>query len=384
MLIILDSSLENCLLDPNSREYDSLLTEINALALARRAGKLLLFCSSESLIEGLIKAPESTKTTKAVLSHLRRIMSFKKSLLKSLPIRLRLVYDGSAITLASLPTNQSEIVVPICAVPHGIFNSALFISENANDADAYIIFSRMAIASGTLALPNLLLDAETRGGGGSQVFVEYKRQKRRGDRLTICVIDGDYKYPLDQCNAWGRKMLDHDVSKPVATATSAVIPVYSIENLIPLSVLREIEPFTTPAGAHRLKEDFPIFKKHASQERWRYIPLKKGVQCKKTSGNSDEAAFWTEEIKSFGKLPSTVTCKAPLVSCKGKGCSLIPSYPDEVLENFVAMYVRELDAKKLAAAFQEIPSAVLNHLIEIIKVVVGWCCVGSPLVIASK
>jgi hypothetical protein len=65
MLVVLDTSLEECLADTSSAEYDRMLTEINALAAARRAGKVVLFCSSDSLIDSLINDVHSTPTTKS-------------------------------------------------------------------------------------------------------------------------------------------------------------------------------------------------------------------------------------------------------------------------------------------------------------------------------
>lgn len=374
MLFVLDSSLDVIASDPNHVLHDELWIQLNALALARRHRKLAVFIESVALYSSILRSPYIGKQAKSIYSYLNRSRTFKKSLLEKLSVRVRIVGSSEDIA-SSLNQGITEIRVPIGGVPFGLFDSPILLAENIADARAYVIFSKIALGARIPSLPQIELSIETRGGGGSAIFGEYKNIKDAGERLMLCVLDSDVRYPEAPTNPTNIAIINEQRNAPSALTNVSIIDVYSIENLFPLDSFQQMKPFCEDDGAmFRLAKERQHLDVHSKNSYWRYIRLKKGIECAAFRDTQDLGAFWAP-LKSTLTDFSSKQCEKDPAECRNN-CARSPSYHEDSLKHFVETF-GPAENRVLGGLYKSVPRAIEECFVNTACLVASWSCVGN-------
>ncbi|OUL72153.1 hypothetical protein CA603_46180 [Paraburkholderia hospita] len=235
----------------------------------------------------------------------------------------------------------------------------------------------MALAAGVTGFPPIGLSAELRGGGGSTIATEYIASKNKGDRLVLCVLDSDVRYPDGPSNAWSQAIKLHDANHPSALTSSEIIDVYSIENLFPLSCLPDLKPYKVDENAaFALSKDLPVLHEHAKQPYWRYIRLKNGVSCGDLRDSGELGKFWSKHKLAFDNF-SSKKCKTPPDACK-HDCARNPRFRENTLQAFVERY-EEAPAAELKSLHAGIPAHIAGHFDSLARVIASWMCFGKSV-----
>lgn len=380
MLFVLDKSLDAILDDELHPQFNRLLEELSVLAKARRNKKLMVFLESDVFYERLKLIASFNKSSLSVYSVLNRTRAFKSSLLKKLKNIIRITASGGKVETRKINENI-EIIIPINMIPDNIFNSPILLAENIMDAKAYIIFAKIAAAANADNMAKVGLQGELRGGGGSAIAVEYFEIKNKKERLALCILDSDVRYPTCPPNDWSQAIVNDDLKNPIPFIKSNTIEVYSIENLFPLSCLPNLSHYVSDLqAAHALKNDLPILSKHASEEYWRYIRLKNGVSCSDFRDNAALGEYWLGNVEKFSNY-SSKKCETLPGKCK-HSCNKIPIYRSDTLKEFVAKY-EETNDEELRELHSSIPYYILENFNELAKLITAWMCCGTPMAISA-
>ncbi len=375
MLFVLDDSLNGILENRSHSLHETLCVELERIALARFHQKLVLFVESSRFVELARDSDRLTNRAKAVLSGVDRARSFKGGLARSVAIRCRIVADGARIEVANAG-GIAEIRVPVALVPYGLFDACIVLAENLDDAKAYLILTRMEIASSQGAVPRVPLKGELRGGGGSTTEKEYLQIKSAGERLVLCLLDDDVRYPGGNYSGWRDRIVASDVSAPSPISANHCLGAYSIENVLPLDVFHKVPYFADPTRSVAVTSDVKHWTRHASEGHWPYMPLKKSIPCTVFRLSTDEGSFWRTVAGHFGSY-SSKDCARTMHACSS-ACERIPKYSAETLREFSAAFEGAPDAQ-LADLAGSVPPAMSDKLASLARTVVSWCCVGRPL-----
>ncbi|MFK2905250.1 hypothetical protein ISP17_14900 [Dyella ginsengisoli] len=372
----MDDSLDDVLRDPSNSSHDLACSEINRLADARVRGRLLIYVDSLAVLDLIRNSERFSNRTKSVFLAVSRARAFKGSLVSSLKVVVRLVAGGGDVS-DRMSSGRREIIVPICNVPHGFFDNPVLLAENINDAKAYLILARAAIASGGFQLPRVQLKADVRGGGGSAIEHEYKNIKSAADKLVLSIVDSDVRYPGCVPNDWSRRMVEDDIANSSSLARTIVIDVYSIENIFPLDLHKHISSFRSdPARRFSLERDEGIWRKHVDKDHWRFVPLKRSVPCALLRGAGDGGAYWQGCAQHFNDY-SSKSCTRDIYACT-HGCERLPRYPEDYLVEFVKEF-EKVPNDGLRDLCRSLPASVRDMFAELSKSVVSWFCVGRPI-----
>lgn len=380
MLFVLDESLDAIAEDKDHALHEKLIDELSALARARTHQKLMVFLESVDFCSIFTKIERLSRDVKSVFSFLNRQRAFKLNILKNLKVFVRIIASGEAIKL-NQNGNLSEIVVPLNLVPFDLFSSPILLAENLSDAKAYVIFTRIALAAGVPNVPLVGLQAELRGGGGSAIAAEYAQILGQQDRFVLCVLDSDVRHPECPPNHWSQKITELNATQPSPFAASEVIDVYSIENLLPLTGLPELEIYQSDKNAaFALKAQMPILEGHAKKAYWRYIRLKEGVHCSDLRDPSALGKYWATFKHEFANY-SSKSCSKALLSCSHT-CTRSPIFRKETLQQFVDRY-EDASAGELKSLHDGLPAYVVGHFDNIARLIASWMCLGKVVPAAA-
>jgi len=376
MLFILDRSLDEIANNNEHQLHEELWIQFNIIALSRRNRKIALFIESSELFPIIAVSNRVGNQVKSIFLSVNNSRAFKKSLLEKLSTRIRIVASGDIIHEKKYG-NVVEIIIPLAKIPFGIFSAPALLAENLHDAQAYSVMSRIVREAGVGDLPAVDINFELKGGGGSTVNVEYKNLKNLQDRLLLCILDSDIKFPGDVTNNVNLDIIDNNFKFPSPISTACVIETYSIENLLPFDSLYELSPFSDDEGAkYRLKVDRPFLNKHGSDTYWRYIRLKKGVDCKTFRDANSVGIFWQSFSGRFTDY-SSKNCKKNISDCK-HSCLKSPTYPDSVVKNFSSHYFASSN-RNFSGLYLSVPDSVKDSFVKIATLVTAWGCVGREL-----
>ncbi|WP_155416975.1 hypothetical protein [Chromobacterium violaceum] len=331
---------------------------------ARKRGRILLYGKLSLLLqlrayyEGKGRSFEVGVLSK-VISKLRQ----KNNLLKSLSIFVHFVNIdrcvrkiGRVIVMGYRETEFRDILSP-----------PIFLAENMNDCKYYAdIVAKYYLNGEENGLSGVKIHSGSyRGGGGNTVCQEYGYIRSGGNSLCFCISDSDKKYPNGAIGDTARAIQKIEQSSRAVLCSSYIIDCYSIENIIPISLLKE--EYSKGKSAVDIDKFLIIEKLHSTQG-WRYLPLKKGINGGDLKRLNGYSSFWNDTLT---EVEVTERC------CQEDACAceVIPKISDKTLVKIVErMDVNWSDVINLRR--NETVDDIYGEVMACIK---SWLCVGDPI-----
>lgn len=277
----------------------SVVLGLDELFRARRLGRHLIYCKVSDLevIEGLPGLSDSTKITIRKIKPLQR---FKKAAFESMNTYINIVANPNTVR-SVVQGGKKVIEISVDQLVNGDFlDESTMLAENLTDCEFFQGITRIANQK-SATLKGLMHRSAPLSGGGSQTPRQYRQQKTK-KKLTLCIVDGDIDYygaPLGTNTA--DPIYKDDISNPSPYCASIILDCYSIENLIPVSVItaalsieHETSPYLQRIGQFQ------------SNDFWPYIPLKIGKKCTDFVGGNPKGVYWLSHKQSF--TPASHAC----------------------------------------------------------------------------
>lgn len=365
MLIELDRSLVP-LLQRDPSFQNPVATALDALGMGRRAGNHLIYAERDVLEELLAFSQCFSPATTAILKHAFNRYAEKGAFAEQLNVRVSVgAYPQAAISNTTTP-GRYLIEIPVERLDLAFVQKTFLLVENLVDASFYRFVAESRGQGG-----GVTFDFEAYPGGGNTTAEAYKHIATL-NRLCLCIVDSDVRYPNGPKGNTAKAVLAaaNQVKSPLLT--HYVLPVCSVENLIPFETLKESMEGDF-AQVRRVEALAPLYK----EEVWPFLQLKKGVRCSDAVGNKTNAErFWFEVI---GDATTDFPCTSkPLeVPCSSKApCSTFVY--DSLGPNTLTATLKYLGTQKKFVGEVAVESSK-KAWNEIADLVTAWCCAGSPM-----
>ncbi|QIM52022.1 hypothetical protein [Hydrogenophaga crocea] len=241
------------------------------------------------------------------------------------------------------------------------FRKSALLAENAVDADLYFLaahhFQKLLGAKGLHAAFSL------RGGGGSQIDVEFARLIDEGV-ATLSVTDGDRRHPMQEFSLTSRRcQLIADSMGGIAW--HYVLEGYACENLIPLKVFGEACEF---GDRHEEIERLELLDQFCDESQpvpSKFLNRKNGLTLKALLSETDENTrrYWLSVIEANPLLRAAFSECIEARDCAMENCqcSISQGFGDASLK-----LVRDW------AKMQSVPKSL-----ELFKESAEWLEIGS-------
>jgi len=335
VIIVFDQSLADKL-DESKGLDDSVLGALAVCAQQAFEGNHILMASrsvfsrllaheqylSRKVAAILRRSADKVTQRKAIRTYSQRAIRIVATLEGNIPIRQAMEFEEEILISAFTVSNQSSLVA-----------KPLFITENINDAKAYIKVVSDLVASGLLPeiewLKTIPLRYEIAPGGGNTTAQLYKLVKEQGERVGAALADGDYRYPGGGVGETAKALLDVHAEAPKSALLEAVI--LPVRNAIPrATLLSTLGALDTAQGRHG-RRICDVLEKSPF---WRFYPLKSGIRCFELGQGSAESQFWSALFG--GRKCEVGTCCDKKSECptfvmppiSGKTLALVAAKPD--------------------------------------------------------
>lgn len=288
MIIILDKSIFDAYKDRiDVHIIDELIEDI---CKQRRKGKHLIFANKKDILQ-LISDENLSRLQSATLQQVNKeLTSFDKSLLNEC---MSVEFFHPNYLTGEPKTGRHVIDITLIDLEKDIIPLPNLVLENAKDD---IIFS--AIASYTLkkkSLSNFNLNYQVLHGGGN-TMIEVCRDYLNVNPLTFAICDSDRRTPLCKSGETSKGVLRvFDAFKRHAQFHEMLV--HEVENLIPVSFLKEIarkEQLPTLEFLDFSMEEYP--------ESYFYYDLKNGFKYSQVwDEDSDISKYWKSIYEEYAK-----------------------------------------------------------------------------------
>ncbi len=363
MIIELDKSLKN--IQSDLTDEHPLAIALDIIANANREGCHVVFSDRDVADHLLSIGAALSGRTKQALKHIYNRATQLAEFAEIAYVKL-LVGDFSEISHEKIG-NQRLIKVPANSINSALLQKPYLLVENLDDAIFYRFITEQLNdelnSLGTVAF-------EPYNGGGNTTGDVYDHIKGTAERLCLCIVDSDRRFPGASPGETASKVEASDRIRPSALAESYVLPVCSIENLIPFDFLRKVFQ-----GDKTITERLDVYEAHHRDEIWPFVQLKKDIRC---ADLCDErrafSIFWTERLgctELISKCVSTQQCE------KRDKCAttILPPVSHSPLDAVLS----GLDSMTLKAT-TPLPS-VKAAWVLIARLISAWCCGGPHLAV---
>ncbi|VWM06455.1 hypothetical protein [Burkholderia lata] len=343
---------------------------------ARRMGRHIIFSKPETL-DALAKLNGLSTRTVQTIKTIRGRLRSKKTLFEKISTFVRVVAEEN---IKKRITEGQQNILEISArflISDISFRETTLLVENQTDGEFYKIitqiYNNLETPSGSIRL-NLSIFP----GGGSQTPRHYDLLKMES-RLTLCIVDGDIEFEgSDLGTNTAKPIKNSDLTTPSTFAESLIIHCYSIENLIPPTLIRVVN------GLGGIKVPWlKNLEDLSTSTMWPYLPLKQKKKCSAFRGSSPKSVYWRQYKESFS--PTHPICENwhEDDNCD-EPCIVFDGVSSKTLEKVVE-YLRNLDSDKmsneLTTVIKELPAPVATMWKQVAKGVTSWGCSGQRLAV---
>lgn len=260
----------------------------------------------------------------------------------------------------------------ICIAPSQINKTNLlyppiFLAENHSDCDLY---SNVIAKNFNRGLPSsisgLRISDRFESGGGNTTHEPYRRHKKKGVDLCLCIVDSDRSCPAEGVGDTAKRVLDVDKAGGIsALCESMVIDMYSAENLLPFSILKE--QYVIGKNAEQISA-FENVKKIREKESWVFLPLKKGLSGSDLKSSCAKGQYWANQMHLLGlAIPCCVDDPCT--------CTIVPAVGSKTLVNALKT---ETDGWKETLNAETNPNLIAAYR-QIALAIKSWFCVGNEI-----
>jgi hypothetical protein len=331
---------------------------------SRKRGLLLVHASQSTFSSIVLFFIQHNRIHEAELtSTLAKSFREKRQIIKDLT---RYVYVTDLANGAISLRGRLIVVSPKSLNRTNMLYPPVILGENLTDCELYV----NAIAGNynadlPVSIRNLKLADRFEGGGGNSTHVAYRRYKDKKIDLCFCIVDSDRKCPDESFGDTAKFVTLVDKTTRSALCSHLVIDMYSAENLLPMAELQR--QYYIGKSQAQLKE-FDRVKAIRSENSWRYLPLKKGIQGSDLKKSNAHASYWSNEISKLG---------IPLPCCANNDCdcNIVPVLGAKTLANALAK-----GAMAWSKTLNQEPNIDLRGTyLRISTELKSWLCVGKPI-----
>jgi hypothetical protein len=258
---------------------------------------------------------------------------------------------------------KTAISFPVSKVNISFVQKTFLLVENLADAKLYRILNK------STAIGSIPVDFEAYPGGGNTTANALQHIAEL-NRMCVCIVDSDVRYPGGPHGETAKKVVATSGKIAPSLTTHYVLPVSSVENLIPLPTL-ERAIAEDAAQVARVKNLKSIY----NDTFWPYFGLKRGIKCGDVVHKTKPAeVFWSEKV---GLNPLLGAClETAMTSCVGKKCDvfLLNSLGSNTLESAIELLEKErvfIDAPTIGP--------VKQGWDDVSELLTAWCCSGAPV-----
>ncbi len=301
MLIVIHYSIKEVLLD-NAPQCNEAISVLEDMANSLQRGKHIVFAFRDT-IQHIIDIPTLSPRAKSVYRYVQTHLPELRTYYDSLVRRIELVSNNLAAE-SYVDEHCQVFRLPIRHFSDFMtFGETVLLTENLTDARFYIKLTEAFLARESLG--RLPLQYEIRGGGGNTTAQNYTEIQNTRQRLCLCIVDSDKKTPTDNIGSTAQNVLNSNDNNCLLTECYVIRP-RDVENLIPISVLRELEDVN-----YNSMIDFLTLLESKSAEAKLYVDIKNGLRLgelyHRSPNNSSYTHYWsnilsiTETLQPYRK-----------------------------------------------------------------------------------
>ena len=367
MLFYIDRSLANV-----DSSQEDIISAIEQIAQARRAGKHLVFGDRET-IAALKDNSAIALTARRVYAKLYERLPQDKTYFDQLSWIVHVVAEQETLEIVNF---HGKNVIKISArrlQNFSLLTETVLLAENQDDIEFYEFVVKSYILSAELG--QIPVKYDPRGGGGSTTHREYAVLQQRAERLCLCILDGDCKYLGAGLGDTARSVQRIDRSdQPLCHIL--ILPMREIENIIPVSIYRKV--VADDPNRARAICSIEVIAGSSYTEARRYLDLKKGFKLyeyKSMNIDTPQFRYWNKVAED---LNVPVTCTAPN-ECDSKDncrCYMFHGFGSSIL-SAVTSHLRENSMSGIDFIIDDIIKEDWRILGETI---LAWCCGSKSLV----
>lgn len=369
MLFCLADSLVDGLAS-GDRAHDATVHALQELASARHDGCHAIY-GSAFVLDAAASCIDLSAEARSVYRNIRTNLAPLKSLYDFVKRVVEIVLPSSRLEVRDEGNGRRVFKLPADLVTLPLLRPTVLMSENLIDARVYrdmteAYLYRIRVRGGSR------LRAETRGGGGSQIYAEYGSLKGSRESLCVCVVDSDRHYPDCKMGDTAAKVVAEDERQTWPLSELLVLPVHEVENLIPTAIYQECAQ-GNPQRTRAVQSLQAIEKSQYAEHRF-YLDIKNGLRLRdivRVGEQHPYFLYWAPVAKNGreGEVRGNPDCWCAL-ECGETGdcaCVVCDGFGD-ILEA-VSACLHEMTAQKRAEALDDL---VLRAWDQIAPVIASW------------
>ena len=251
----------------------------------------------------------------------------------------------------------------------------VLLTENVNDQLLYGIMLSVFMCSKNIS--GSYCSHEPIGGGGSTTQNPYKTYQNSMNRLCLCILDSDRKFPKGPIGNTARSVKDIDVDDKPHTELM-ILDSREIENLIPTKLLKEM-----PSQNHSFGESIVRLELiEESNSGWlrNFLDFKKGTKLGKIlllGHNTDEYKAWkdyfdTIDLNTINK--NCINSKSCMKNESNNNCECFISLP--FCEGILGMSCEHLDSMSPEKIMECLCKYTKPEWEKIGGLIFAWCFAG--------
>ncbi len=393
MLFFIDESLANAL-DSENPEAKASKNAIKLIAHSYREGNHLIYAKRETLkkIINSISDREDIGVYMKILENLPQMKRYPDLFIRY----IKVVADSNVLEIEDGNGKQKIIKISASYVKMLLVSKTELLGENRTDTLLYEIIAKVYLYwhRKEFKIPIKLL-CEVRGGGGSTIAIEYGAIQKARARLCLCIADSDREFPDDKYKKGGtaKKLIDID-DKLEPLCEILILDVREIENLIPISIYREVVQDENQKKTITILEKLESSNPSTIRNARKYLDIKKGLKLWRLLPNppsnlgkqlpsKEFLAYWEPVLGALGiqfvvcTLTSKEQCNEAINKDKDKcQCIAINGLGEGILKGEKGAIV-VLEGKIERKEPVEVCESLKKDWETIGEMIISWCC-GSP------
>lgn len=362
---------ESCLEAIESGDEDAIAT-LEQLALNRRKQRNYIF-AKKNVLEKLMVQKSLSKPVQSVFHSLFNRGSEDKSYLEAVNKYINIVYQKTN------EHNDMEISVELKSVSYmDICDATVLITENQEDALFYELVARYyTICRG---FKNIEIYFEKKPGGGDTTAKVLEDTVTTGNRLCLCIVDSDKKFPKDSGGTTKGHIEEFTKYKTQDIWKVIILDVHEVENLIPIEWIEKCEkeigiPSATISFLQYLKSkiaqeknDAPIY----------YFDIKNGIK-------KDKFVCADSQDKNILKKFNKSKCFRDYWSVHLEDYGIDLNKLEEINGEYIIEGVNKKILKKVLEKYKNIDIDMVDEenrkdkWLSLGKDVFSWGCVGGKI-----
>jgi len=205
-------------------------------------------------------------------------------------------------------------------------------------------------------------------GGGSRTYSSYKEIQEARDKLCLCLVDSDQKYPSSAYGETAQNVIDIDNSN-IPISQYHILKMHELENLFSST------PFLTIASTNNAQRErvkaflYEVERNDISAKK--YFDIKKGFKYKQFYENVDLYNYWSPLSRKVKK-----SCANSCENCDKNSNSCT----DIIVDGFGNKFLNDIKKAINLCSLMDIECPTLKTIWEELgKLITSWCCVMNPI-----